>query len=95
LQWAFYHDGYIAIRGEEPKVVEIVVESEPPHAVAVYSIPQDIIAQGRDEYERLLNQLRECEATGHFPGPHEVEEPLTLPNWYYEQYDDLADIGLE
>ena len=95
LQWAWYFDGYAAIRGDEPKVVEIVVESEPPHAVAVYSIPPDIIAQGRDEYERLLNQLVECESTGYFPGPHELEEPLTLPTWYYEQHDDLAELGLE
>jgi hypothetical protein len=95
LQWAWYHDGYAAIRGTEPKVVEIVVESEPPHAVAVYSIPQDIIAQGRDEYARLLEQLEACEATGEFPGPHEIEEPLTLPDWIYAAHDDLAELGLE
>lgn len=94
LQWAWYLDGYVAIRGVEPRVIEIVVESEPPHAVSVFNITPDIIAQGRDEYERLLGQLIECEATGHFPGPCEGEEDLTLPSWYFEQYDDLSDIGL-
>lgn len=95
LQWAYYFDGYKAIKQVEPKVVEIVVESEPPHAVAVYSIPPDIIAQGRDDYERLLDQLATCESTGVFPGPSEIEEPLSLPSWVYEQNDDLSDIGLE
>lgn len=95
LQWAYYFDGYKAIKQVEPKVVEIIVESEPPHAVAVYSIPPDIIAQGRDEYERLLDQLATCESTGAFPGPNEIEEPLSLPSWVYEQSDDLGGIGLE
>lgn len=96
LSWAFYYDGYRAITGVEPRVIEIVVESEAPHAVAVYSIPQDIIDQGRDEYQNLMLRLAECEATGHFPGPHEHEETLTLPSWVYgEAADDLTDLGLE
>lgn len=94
LQWGFYHDGYAAVRGVEPRVVEIVVESEPPHAVAVYSIPEDIILQGREEYEALLRRLLECEATGEFPGPQDFEEPLTLPSWVYEQSDDISELGL-
>jgi hypothetical protein len=95
MQWAWYHDGYTRLKGVEPKVVEIVVESEAPHAVAVYSIPGDILLQGRDDYERLLEQLAACESTGEFPGPHELEEPLTLPTWIYQQTDDLGELGLE
>jgi hypothetical protein len=95
MQWAWYYDGFGAIKPAEPKVVEIVVESDAPHAVAVYSIPNDILLQGRDDYELLLAKLNECEATGEFPGPNEVEEPLTLPTWIYQQTDDLGDLGLE
>ncbi len=95
LQWAWYYDGFTAISGQVPRVVEIVVESAPPHAVAVYTITQDIIAQGRDEYEQLLSQLAECEATGIYPGPHEIEEELTLPSWIYEQTDDITTLDLE
>jgi hypothetical protein len=96
LQWGFYYDGFMAIKKCEPRMIEIVVESEPPHAVAVYSIPQDIIDQGRDEYQALMLRLAECESTGHFPGPQEAEEPLSLPSWVYgETTDDLTELGLE
>lgn len=96
LQWGFYFDAFKAIKECEPRMVEIVVESEAPHAVAVYSIPQDIVDQGRDEYQELMLRLAECESTGHFPGPQEHEEPLSLPSWVYgETADDLTALGLE
>ena len=96
LQWGYYHDGYRALTGHEPRMVEIVVESAAPHAVAVYSIPSDIIDQGREEYERLLALLAECEATDTWPGPVPTEEPLTLPSWAYPALDDdISELGLE
>lgn len=96
LQWAWYHDGYLANGGLTPRMVEIVVESAPPHAVVVYQIPGDVIEQGREEYERLLDRLTECEDTNHWPGPAEVEQVLTLPTWVYgEGEDDISELGLE
>lgn len=96
LQWAWYFDLYEAITGVEPEMIEIVVENKPPHAVVTYMISEDIILQGRDEYEKLLEVLRRCEATGEWPGPAEYEQVLTLPSWYYgEQVDDLTSIGIE
>jgi len=95
LQWAFYFDGYEILTGKTAKVVEIVVESEPPHAVATYVIPNDILEQGRAEYVQLLEQLSECELTGQWPGPVSVEEFLTLPSWVYERQEDVGDLGLE
>lgn len=96
LQWAFYHDGFEAITGKAPHMVEIVVESDAPHAVATFIIPNDIIEQGRDEYQRLLAVLDDCEATGLWPGPVPTEEYLTLPSWAYQRdEDDFTDLGLE
>lgn len=97
LQWAYYFDGYTTIKGEDvvPRVVEIVVESEAPHAVAVYQIPFDILEQGREEYQDLLSQLAECEANNDWPGPVTEEQILTLPSWVYQAQDDLSDLGLE
>lgn len=96
LQWAWYFDLYHEITGVEPEMIEIVVESAPPHAVVTYFINEDIILQGRDEYEKLLEVLARCEATGEWPGPAECEQVLTLPSWYYgEQVDDLTSIGIE
>ncbi len=95
LQWAYYHDGFKAIRGVEPRLIEIVVESEPPHAVAVYRIENDLIEQGREEYWEAAKILAECEANDSWPGPVPGEEALTLPSWAYHQDDDLTETGLE
>ncbi|HZO22815.1 MAG TPA: PD-(D/E)XK nuclease-like domain-containing protein, partial [Steroidobacteraceae bacterium] len=45
LQFAWYQAGYRVITGRKAKVVEIVVESTPPHAVIVYRVPEDVILQ--------------------------------------------------
>lgn len=95
LQWAFYFDGYEFITGRQARMVEIVVENTPPHAVVVYRIPDDVIQQGRDEYLVLLDQLDECERTGQWPGPSTEEQYLTLPSWVYAAHDDLSELGLE
>jgi exodeoxyribonuclease VIII len=97
LSWAWYHDGYKAITGIEPRMVEIVVESKPPHAVVVYPIREEILLEGRDRYLELLKILAECEESGLWPGPSQgTEQELTLPTWYYGGInDDLNDLGLE
>lgn len=95
LQWAFYFDGFKHIKGSAPRMVEIVVESAPPHAVAVYRIPEDILQYGREEYTRLLGVLAECETTDFWPGPVLEEEVLTLPSYVYQNDDDdIGDLGL-
>jgi hypothetical protein len=96
LQWAWYFEGFKSVKSVPPHMVEIVVESAPPHAVAVYAISDDIIAQGWDECQRCLTALAGCELVNEWPGPVPVEEPLTLPSWAYQaEDDDVGDLGLE
>jgi hypothetical protein len=96
LQWAFYLDGYKAITGRTPKMKEIVVESAPPYDVVVYNITEDIILQGRSEYEALLRHLVECEARKEWLGvANGMEQELTLPSWCYDAQDDISELGLE
>jgi hypothetical protein len=95
LQWAYYLDGFTAITGRPAKVVEIVVESQPPHAVATFIITTDIIEQGRSEYVALLERLAECEGANEWPGPHVGEQHLTLPSWAYDRHDGVDGLGLE
>jgi hypothetical protein len=84
LQWGFYLDLFKAITGHpNPKVVEIVVESEPPHAVSVFVVPDEVLQQGCNEYLELLAQLDECERANFWPGPVSGEQELTLPEWVY------------
>jgi exodeoxyribonuclease VIII len=87
-QWAFYRDGFEAVTGRAPFMVEIVVESTPPHAVAVYIIGEGVMCQGRDEYTAALDELGECQRVGVWPGPVTGEQELTLPAWAMgEEYE--------
>lgn len=95
LQWAWYFDGFHAVKGVMPRVVEIVVESDAPHAVVVYDIPEDVIAQGRDEYLELVRLLDECERRDEWPGYALGEQTLSLPSWVYGTDEDIEGIDLE
>ncbi len=96
LQWAFYLDGYRAITGVTPQLREIVVESTPPYDVVVYDVPNDVLLQGRAEYESLLRVLVECEARREWLGvANGHEQTITLPTWAYDGQDDIADLELE
>lgn len=90
LQWAFYRDGYATITGRLPKVVEIVVENEAPHAVVVYVIPDEILQRGFDEYMALLEQLDECNRNKSWPGPAIGEQVLSLPPWAFGETMEIS-----
>lgn len=95
LQWAWYYDLFAHIKDQAPRMIEIVVESAPPYATVVYRIPDDVIDQGRDEYERLLDLLAVCERTGDWHGPALEEQILSLPSWVYGPTDDdVSDLEL-
>lgn len=84
LQWSYYLDGFKAVTGGQlARVFEIVVESEAPHAVVVYEIPDEVLQQGFEEYSELLEQLAECERTHYWPGPAPGIQILSLPAWVY------------
>jgi len=95
MAWAWYFNGYVAIRDERPGLIEIVIESAPPYAVCVYRVPHDVLVAGEDEYLALLERLRECEDKDEWPGPYDAEQEITLPSWYYgQQAEDVSDLGL-
>lgn len=96
LQWAWYFDGYYAITGVAPRMIEIMVESAPPHDVAVYRIPDEVLDVGRDTYQGLLEKLKECQEAKAWPGAVEGESILSMPTWIYrgEGDNDLSDLGL-
>jgi len=68
--------------GERPMVF-VVVENEPPHAVALYMLDQDAIDAARYRIDRLLEQYAECRATDAYPGYSQEIETLELPKWAY------------
>lgn len=97
IQWAYYFDGYAAITGEAPRMIEISVENAPPYDVVVYNIPNEIVVAGREKYTELLHALDECERFNSWPGiGNGAELDLSFPSWAYTQPldDDLSALGL-
>ena len=83
-QAAHYCSGHKAATGHTALHVIIAVESEPPHGVAVYALPNAALQSGELLRCKWLEQYADCLASGEWPGyPDEVQE-LELPGWAME-----------
>ncbi len=80
---AHYQRGVHALTGAWLPVVVVVVENDPPHLVAVYTIRPDDLAWGADRVDQALKTYAECESTGQWPGYSEDIQVLDFPNWSY------------
>lgn len=80
-QDAIYQAGFFYLTGELPRMVTIAVESKPPHEIAVYRIPTDVIRLGQQTVFKWMEMLAECEKTNKWPGAVEGEQELALPAW--------------
>lgn len=82
MQLAFYADAVRALGREVPPVKIIAVGTAPPHDVVVYSVDEELLAIGRDEYEKALNLVLACRAADSWPGlARDLELELKLPTW--------------
>jgi hypothetical protein len=92
-QAAHYLDGYEATKGQRAKdFVFIAVESQPPHAVALYRLDAASIAAGRLEMKRAAAVYRECLASGIWPGYSREITTVSLPQWAMprDEWDEAA-----
>jgi len=94
VQAAHYLAGLEAIVPVPPgqpfrRFVFFVVESEPPHCVAVYEIDDAALAEGVLVRSRYLRQWRECVETGNWYGFPAGIEYASLPAWAFRRYEDM------
>lgn len=81
-QIAMYRDGARAngiVVARDPVI--ITVESTPPHDVAVYRVPNNVVELGQREYRRLLARVRSCLDKDEWPGVAGDVAELDLPEW--------------
>jgi hypothetical protein len=83
IQLYMYQEGYRLITGEIPTMIEIAVENNPPHELAVFSINDDVLWAGQQQYERSMKMLAESERTGVWPPANESILDLSLPAHAY------------
>lgn len=82
LQGAFYRDAAEAAGfGRLPYKI-IAVQSKKPHDVVVYHLPDELLAEGQEQYERALDVVLDCRKKQQWPGMQTDHEfTLTLPAW--------------
>lgn len=85
-QLAWYVDGLNLLRPAPRRAAFVVVESEPPHCVAVYELVR-ALEQGSRENERLLTLYAECERTERWPGYEPGIQIIDLPTWAVDELD--------
>lgn len=95
-QLAIYQAGVKAITGKLLPVKIVTVESEAPHVVTVYDMPEHVLEIGREEYRALLSHLDWCKREGRWPGYSDTETEILLPRWVMPrgEDDDIAGMDL-
>jgi hypothetical protein len=95
-QDAIYQAGFYYLTGELPRMVTIAVEKLPPHEIAVYNIPTDVIRAGQQQVAKWIEVLGNCERNNTWPAAIEGEQDLVLPAWASPDgnfdFDDLEPI---
>ena len=79
--WPHYLDGLNVREPRDRQMSFLVVEKGAPHLVAVYTLNQWAVEQGRDELRDVKLAIAAAEKSGVWPGyPNEIVE-LELPRW--------------
>lgn len=90
-QFAHYVNGLTAC-GSPPVALRILaVENTRPYDVGVFQITPDQLATAQADVAMLLERLKACRQEDRWPGRHESEKPLELP----EPYDSEPDVTYE
>lgn len=89
VQAAYYIDLCNLLDMEKSEFLYVVVEKEPPYAVAVYSLDDDAIRLGRMEYQRDLLAVRQCMESGKWPAFADEIREISLPLWMRKQVEGL------
>ena len=80
-QAAWYLRGADALAPLPRRFVFVVVEKEPPHAVACYELDEPFLAAGRAECDRALVAYRNAQESGVWPGYPARISTLYAPSW--------------
>lgn len=69
--------------GKRPDAfVFLVVEKDPPYAVAFYQADNDMLRCGEKRYKSLIAKYAECLESGKWPGYGALVRPIGVPSWF-------------
>jgi exodeoxyribonuclease VIII len=81
MQTAFYRAGLQAAGRPVKECCLIVVHSEPPHEVGVFTLEPEALRCGDERVRRLLEKYARCVATGEWPAWPLGVLPADVPAW--------------
>jgi hypothetical protein len=81
---AYYREGVRQVTGKDLPVYLLAVESEAPHDVVLFQIPDDVLDVGWRKCRRLLDRVARCESEGVWPGVSPGLVQLELPPKFRE-----------
>jgi hypothetical protein len=89
-QGAYYLGGLDTLHPFEGdrRYVFIVLEKEPPYAVAVYELDVDAIRVATDKVKGYLRQYATCLESGTWPGYGDGLDLISLPPWAFKEEAD-------
>ncbi len=80
-QAAHYLDGCDAVAPASRAFTFLAVENSPPHAVAIYTLDESDVDQGRAELAKVMVAIADAERSNVWPGyPAEISE-IHMPAW--------------
>lgn len=96
-QAAMYQEAYAVSSGKGVllRCGIVAMEMSPPHACRLYWLDEDSLARAREEYIGWLRQVKECTASGKWPGPGPVESELAAPAWAVSDNEAVDFDGVE
>lgn len=89
VQAAYYLDICNLLGIEKRDFVFVVVEKEPPYAVAVYTLDEDAVRLGRMEYQRDIGMVRDCLEKDEWPSFPPDIRVVGLPMYIRKQVEGL------
>ena len=91
-QMAFYRRGMAASGYPDGPTRFIAVEQEPPHEVAVYVLPEEVLFAGDLLIGKLLHEVKLWRGRRRWPVRYEEETPLDFPSWGLPSESDYSDV---
>lgn len=80
-QAAYYLDICKDLGMDREAFVFIVVEKEPPYAVALFNLDAEDIGIGRLSYIQLLQRFMECQEKNDWPAYPQTIQTIKMPDW--------------
>lgn len=92
LQVAMYTEGMMQVKHlkERPMFVFIVEEKDPPFALNLVTVPDDVMDYGLDTMRELLGIYKECEEMDNwfgYNGPFNQQNEMSLPGWLAKEIE--------